>query len=196
MDITIRRATEADWPAIAMVDSRNFGFRYSEQDLADARLIVDVDRFLVAEDGGVIVGLTGDYQLDMTVPGGASLPAAGVTWVSVNTTHRRRGVLTAMFLEQHRALLDEGYAVALLAASESGIYGRFGYGPATEVRRLEIDRRSARLRSDEPESGPVRMVEADEARAVLPDLHERWCRVTPGAIARTRRVVGLLVARP
>ncbi len=128
-------------PRSPTVDSRNFGFRYSEQDLEDTRLILDVDRFFLALDGGGIVGLTGDYQLDMTVPGGGSIPAAGVTWVSVNTTHRRRGVLTALFLEQHRSYLDEGYAVAILGASESGIYGRFGYGAATEVRRLEIDRR-------------------------------------------------------
>ena len=73
MDITIRRATEADWPAFAHVDSRNFGFRYTEQDLADARLILDVERFFLALDGADVVGLTGDYQLDMTVPGG-SLP--------------------------------------------------------------------------------------------------------------------------
>jgi predicted N-acetyltransferase YhbS len=92
VDISIRRATEADWPALAHVDSRNFGFRYSAQDLEDTRLILDVDRFFLALDGDGIVGLTGDYQLDMTVPGG-SLPVAGVTWVSVNTTHRRRGLL-------------------------------------------------------------------------------------------------------
>ena len=183
MDITIRRATEADWPAFAHVDSRNFGFRYTEQDLADARLILDVERFFLALDGPDVVGLTGDYQLDMTVPGG-SLPAAGVTWVSVNTTHRRRGVLTAMFLEQHRAYLDEGYAVAILGASESGIYGRFGYGAATEIRRLEIDRRTAQVRRDVPESGPVRMIEDGEARALLPGLHDRWRRATPGAVGR------------
>ena len=85
----------------------------------------------------------------MTVPGG-SLPGAGVTWVSVNTTHRRRGVLTALLLEQHRSYLEEGYAVAILGASESGIYGRFGYGAATERRRLEIDRRPRRCAGTSP----------------------------------------------
>jgi predicted acetyltransferase len=185
VDLTIRRATEADWPTLAQVDSRNFGFRYSDQDLEDARLIVDVDRFFVATDGPDIVGLTGDYQLHLTVPGGTEVPAAGVTWVSVNTTHRRRGVLTALLLEQHRSYLEEGYTMAILGASESGIYGRFGYGAASEIRRLEIDRRAAQLRRDVPESGPVRMIEADEARALVPTLHDRWRRVTPGAVGRS-----------
>ena len=43
------------------------------------------------------VGLTSAYTLSMSVPGGpASRPMAGVTWVGVLPTHRRRGVLSAL----------------------------------------------------------------------------------------------------
>ena len=57
---------------------------------------------------------------------------AGITWVTVAPTHRRRGVLTAIMRRQ----LDETHAqerepVAALWAAESSIYGRFGYAPAS-----------------------------------------------------------------
>jgi predicted acetyltransferase len=185
VDVTIRRATEADWPELAFVDSRNFGFQYSEQDLEDNRLIVDVERFYVAVDDGRIVGLTGDYGLEMTVPGGTALAVPGLTWVSVSTTHRRRGLLTALFAQQHRGYLEQGYPLAILGASESGIYGRFGYGPATQLRRVELDRRLVRMRADLPVGEAVRMVDTDEARRLVPAIHDRWRRQTPGAIARS-----------
>jgi predicted acetyltransferase len=185
VDVTIRPAREEDWPALARHDARAFGVEYSEQDLADARLVVDLDRFLVADDGGRIVGVTGDFDLEMTVPGGGSVASPGVTWVSVATTHRRRGLLTALLAEQHRRFLVEEQPLSILTASESGIYGRYGYGPASELRRVEVDRRFASVRSDLPESGAVRLVDAGEALEVLPPLHDRWRRLTPGAIRRS-----------
>lgn len=185
MDITIRAATEDDWPAISRQDGRSFGVQYSEQDLVDSRLIVDVRRFFVADEDGDIVGVTGDFPFEMTVPGGGSIRAAGVTWVSVAATHRRRGILTELMVAQHRWFVDQGYPVAILTASESSIYGRYGYGPASTLRRLEVDRRFADLRADLPESGRVRLVDAAEARALLPDLHERWRRQTPGGLSRS-----------
>jgi predicted acetyltransferase len=184
MDATIRQATSADWPAMARFDSRNFGFDYTEQDLEDALLITDLDRYLIAEDDSGIVGITGDYAFDMTVPGGASISAPGVTWVSVATTHRRRGILTALMAEQHRAYVDDGHHASVLMASESSIYGRFGYGSAIPMRRVEVDRRFARLRPGLAEHGTVRMVSPTEARPLVPDLHERWRRRTPGGLTR------------
>jgi predicted acetyltransferase len=185
VDVTIRPAREEDWPALARQDGRTFGVEYSEQDLADARLIVDLDRFLVADDGGRIVGATGDFDLEMTVPGGGSVASPGVTWVSVATTHRRRGLLTALMTEQHRRFLAEERPLSILTASESAIYGRYGYGPATELRRVEVDRRFASIRPDLPEARVLRFLDAGEAAQVLPPLHERWRRATPGAIRRS-----------
>jgi predicted acetyltransferase len=185
VDVTIRSAREEDWPALARHDARAFGMDYTEQDLADARLVVDLDRFLVADDGGRIVGVTGDFDLEMTVPGGRSVASPGVTWVSVATTHRRRGLLTELMAKQHGRFLAEEQPLSILTASESGIYGRYGYGPASELRRVEVDRRFASVRADLPGSGAVRLVEADEAMDVLPPLYERWRRRTPGAIGRS-----------
>src|ERR1700756_4581670 len=58
------------------------------------------DRSLAAFDaalpaGSAIVGTTGAYSLRMAVPG-AVLPVAGVSYVSVMPSHRRRGVLRSL----------------------------------------------------------------------------------------------------
>lgn len=187
MDIETRWATDDDLPAIALADGRAFGEQYTAEDMEDRRIVLDLSRFLLAVDDGEIVGITGDFQLQMTMPGGACLPFPGVTWVSVAATHRRRGVLTRMMREQHQRFLDEGAALSALTASEGRIYGRFGYGPATLMRKTVVDRRAARLRADLPESGRVRFVAPEEARRILPGLHQRWCATTPGAVARDDR---------
>ena len=95
MDVSIRRATDADFLAITDLDGASFGFRATDEELADARTVLDLDRFLVATDADRIIGVTGDYPFAMTVPGG-QLDVPGVTWVSVDATYRRSGVLSAL----------------------------------------------------------------------------------------------------
>ncbi|MGH4020294.1 MAG: GNAT family N-acetyltransferase [Pseudonocardiaceae bacterium] len=186
MDLHIRTATADDLPAMALADGRAFGVHHSEQDLIDIQPVFDPARFLLACDGdGRIVGITGDFPFTMTVPGGAALDVPGLSWVSVAVTHRRRGVLGAMMDAQHHRFVDAGALVSVLIASESGIYGRFGYGPATTSREIEIDRRRATFRAGVPDPGGVRLVGSTEARAHAPAVHERWRRGTPGALSRS-----------
>jgi predicted acetyltransferase len=170
---------------MAEADGRAFGKHYSDDDLETVRRLFDPDRFLVAEDAGEIVGITGSYPFEVTLPGGAALPAAGVTWVSVAVTHRRRGILRALMTEQHRGFVAEGLSISLLTASEGAIYGRFGYGIATEHREVEIARRRAAMRRDVPNPGGVRQVTTAEMRRIAPELHRRWAQQTPGALSRT-----------
>ncbi|MFG2605779.1 GNAT family N-acetyltransferase [Streptomyces sp. NPDC048514] len=103
------------------------------------RSLTEFGRSLAVWDADTLVGTSGAFSFRMTVPGGAVLPTAGVTMVSVAATHRRRGVLTSMM----RRLLDEarakGEPLAALFASEPAIYGRFGYGTATFQLTAEID---------------------------------------------------------
>src|SRR5262249_5149016 len=66
---------------------------------------VRVTRFLepgrahAAWAGGNVVGGSGAFSLDLTVPGGR-VPTAGITVVGVLPTHRRRGVLRSLMREQ------------------------------------------------------------------------------------------------
>jgi predicted acetyltransferase len=185
--ITLRRATAADLPAVAEADGRAFGSHYTDDDLDDIRRWYDPDRNLLALDeerDGEIVGITASYPFEVTLPGGSRLHAAGVSWVSVAVTHRRRGILRALMAEQHRGFVTDGLALSLLTASEGGIYGRFGYGIATEPREVEIERRRAVFRRDVADPGGVRQVGTPEMRRVGPEIHRRWAALTPGALSR------------
>jgi predicted acetyltransferase len=182
MDITLRTAGTEDIAAMARVDGASFGYQYTDQELADVFEGVDLDKFFVACDGADIVGVAGDYPFTMTVPGG-SLPVPGVTWVSVSATHRRRGILRQMMEYQLRGYAERGDPLAILTASEGGIYRRFGYGAATFTRKTVVDLRRASLR-EAADAGGVQLVDAAQARTLLPELHERWRGQVPGAVSR------------
>ena len=77
------------------------------------------------------VSTCGDFARRLTVPGGAAVPTAAVTVVTVHPPYRRRGLLTRMMVHQLEQVAKRGEPLAALWASESLIYGRFGYGPAS-----------------------------------------------------------------
>jgi predicted acetyltransferase len=185
VDVEVRPGTSADHDEILLLDGAAFGEHYTEQDAEDA-FAVGPPEFVVATVADRIVGVTGHYRFSsMTVPGG-SLAVPGVTFVSVSPTHRRRGVLRALMDRQLRDFAAEGAPAAILTASEGGIYGRFGYGPATSVRRTVVHRRDAKLLRPAPDAGgEVRLLSAEQARPVLPELHRRWREQVPGALNRT-----------
>jgi predicted acetyltransferase len=125
----------------------------------------------------------------MALPGGATVPTAGVTWITVSPTHRRRGVLTAIMRRQ----LDEVRAagrepVAALWAAEGAIYGRFGYAPATRRGGWTGQTARLRLRPDvDCGTGTVQLVEAEAFLAAAAPLHDRLRRWVPGNMARDER---------
>jgi predicted acetyltransferase len=122
----------------------------------------------------------------MTVPGGRGVDVPGVTWVSVRSTHRRRGILRAMMERQLRDYAERGESMAILTASEGAIYGRYGYGPATSVRKTVVDRRLASL-ARPVDAGAVEIATKERAREHAPQVHKRWCAQVPGAISRSEK---------
>ena len=124
------------------------------------------------------------------VPGGADVPAAGVTAVGVLSHHRRQGHLTRLMETQLRAMADRGIAVGLLVAAEWPIYGRFGYGPAIDACGFDIDARTARFLA-EP-TGSIEVVMPDALRPELERVHELRRRRTPGVDHPRGRGVGCL----
>ena len=97
-------------------------------------------RFDAALPDGGAVGTTGVYSLRMAVPG-AVLPVAGVTAVSVLPTHRRRGVLRSLMRRQLADIAARGEEpIAALWASETPIYGRYGYGRASSHAYFRFER--------------------------------------------------------
>ncbi|MET9835037.1 GNAT family N-acetyltransferase [Streptomyces sp. NPDC006385] len=154
-----------------------------ERELWDS--LTELDRSLGAWDGDTCVGTAGAFSFRLTVPGGASVPAAGVTMVSVAATHRRRGVLTSMMRRQLDDVREWGWPLAVLTASEPEIYGRFGYGVGTFHVSAEIDTSRVRL-SVPPGTDDVRLRYAVPADVldVCEAVYARKVSGRPGMLAR------------
>ena len=136
--------------------------------------------FLDGELAGTALSMTSS----LTVPGGAELPAAAVTGAAVRADSTRRGLLTGMMRFQLDDAARRGEVVAMLHASEAGIYERFGYGVATRVRNVEIDRSRARMRRSVPRGGRVRLVSQEQAAQLMPALYRRCARDRAGWMNR------------
>jgi predicted acetyltransferase len=64
--------------------------------------------------------------------------------------------------------------IAALRPSEAGIYGRYGYGPATVGNLMRCDRRAMRFRPDTDfGQGTVRLQTADQARPLLENVYDQ-----------------------
>src|SRR4051794_35493050 len=135
--------------------------------------------------GELTVGGAGAFSFDLSVPGGASVPAAGITVVGVLPTHRRRGVLTAMMREQLRDCRERGDLAAYLWASEGTIYGRYGYGLASRMGSIVLARERTQFAVPFEPRGTVRLVDAEEAARSFPPLYERSFAERPGMSSRS-----------
>jgi predicted acetyltransferase len=160
-----------------------FGDRPDEDSYEREAKRMPANRVLLAFDGASPVGTAAAYPLELTVPGG-TLPAAGVTWVGVIPSHRRRGLMTQMMRRQLDDLHERGDPLAILWASESLIYGRFGYGMTAPMLTLDGERARFAFRDDPGPSGSGRLVEREEAARVFPPLFDERRRITPGMFAR------------
>ncbi|QWB24738.1 MULTISPECIES: GNAT family N-acetyltransferase [Streptomyces] len=144
-------------------------------------------RFLGAFDGGRCVATFRSFEQQLTVVGGASVPADAVTGVTVTATHRRRGLLSRMMARDLAAAKERGDVVATLIAAEYPIYGRYGFGPATWMSEWTVDVPRAGLDArwaGPADGGRIDLVDGDDVRKLGPELHERVRRTQPGAIDR------------
>ncbi|MFJ8799694.1 GNAT family N-acetyltransferase [Streptomyces sp. NPDC102487] len=186
MTTDVRVLRQADWDKWYENLIRAFGGvaeSSEERELWNA--LTEYDRSLGVWDGEECVGTAGAFSFRVTVPGGASVPAAGVTMVSVAATHRRRGVLTAMMRRQLDDLRAGNEPLAVLTASEPAIYGRFGYGIGTLQINAEIDTGRVRL-SVPPGTDDVRLRYAapGDVLDVCEAVYARRVPERPGMLAR------------
>lgn len=161
-----------------------FGEEMKDEDFERDRRVMPLDRVLAAWDGDAPVGVTASWPFELTVPG-AVLPAAGVTWVGVLPSHRRRGVLTELMRRQLEDVHARGEPLAILWASEAPIYGRFGYGVAAPETSIDAERGAFRLRDDTPGRGMVRLVTAEQAAELFPPLYDRHRGERTGLVSRS-----------
>ena len=163
---------------------RGFHGDFNEQHWDFDRRLFEVDRCFGFTAGDRWVATCGAFTRTMTTPGG-SVPIGAVTVVTVAPTHRRQGLLTVMMRHQLADVHHRKEPVALLWASESAIYGRFGYGSA--VPRLWVSGQTsstAFLPSVDLGDGWVEEVSKEEYGSVVPALHARLLPDRPGALDR------------
>ena len=184
MDLTVRPIEESEFDTFHAKMARGFGGDPDpKDDPSFFREIIEFDRTVAAFDGDEMVGTGGAFSFDLTVPGGV-LAMAGTTIISVQPTHRRRGVLRAMMKAHLEEVRRRGEPLAGLWASESSIYGRFGYGQATDLHQVKLDAGTIEFSGDAP-AGAVRLVEPDEARASMKTVYERIRPTRPGMLSRS-----------
>ncbi|GGX70243.1 GNAT family N-acetyltransferase [Streptomyces hiroshimensis] len=183
-ELRVLRDTEFDaW--YAAVELGFGGVPEAPEEAALWRELTGFDRSIGVWDGAEAVGTTGAFALRITVPGGACVPAAGVTMVTVRPTHRRRGVLRQMMRRQLDDVRAWGEPLAVLTASEPDIYGRFGYGIATHSLSVRIDTTRVRVSAPAGTDGVrLRLSKPDEARDACEAVYARRVAARPGMLAR------------
>ncbi|MDQ1427702.1 MAG: hypothetical protein QOK39_1178 [Acidimicrobiaceae bacterium] len=197
MELEVHRVgiAEADVASFARSVFGAFGHVPDDDDL---KLVADEhqpDFAIAVSDQGRIVATASAQPLELTLPawpgtgaGGAcpTMAVPGVTAVGVAPTHRRQGLLTKLMNHQLTDFRQRGYAASVLLASESVIYGRFGYGWAQSYQSVVIESDRDTFRPDAPVvTGRMRLLDPDEAGKVLPTVHERARRLCPGELNRS-----------
>ncbi|MBM3696782.1 MAG: GNAT family N-acetyltransferase, partial [Actinobacteria bacterium] len=182
---TVRPITAEEFGPWEQVIGAAFGFDPRPEDSEAWKQRAEFDRYLVALDGEEMVGTAGALTYSMTVPGGAQVTFGGVTAVATRPTHRRRGVLTALMRRLEEDARARGEAIAALWAAESTIYGRFGFGVASEGCELTLDGAHAALVPAPPPRGRLRQIGDAEAREVFPAAYLRLTAGIPGTVNRT-----------
>jgi predicted acetyltransferase len=184
MDIDIRPITPEQGDQFSDVLATAFGETLSEEERADHDRWFEYDRSIAAFDGDRMVGTGGAYSMDLTLPGLTTIPIGGLTAISVLPTHRRRGILRSMIAYHFEEVERRGELVSALGASESVIYGRFGYGMATTFADYEIDPRRGQFLRPVAGRGRLRLLGPEETAKIVPPLYDRYRRGQPGELSR------------
>ncbi len=136
----LRRVTDDEWVDYCRFWSGLFHEDPQDDEARSWRASLPPERCLTATDDVGYIASSGALPYGLTVPGGATLGCAAVTIVTVRADHRRRGLLRMMMRRLHDDARANGEPVAALYASESPIYGRFGYGAAVPMQQVRIRR--------------------------------------------------------
>ncbi|MFV1969934.1 MAG: GNAT family N-acetyltransferase, partial [Acidimicrobiia bacterium] len=182
--ITYRPVTEEEYPTFVRALIEGFSDDIPDDDFVELiKTTLPPERTIAALEGDEIVGTFGGYDLHLTVPGG-SVPMEGTTVVTVFPTHRRMGLMNEMMRLHLENAVTNGYPVAGLWASESGIYGRYGYGAASYADTVTMQARDTAFR-DGTDIDRVRRISVEDAHVVLPPVFDRVLAETPGMFARS-----------
>lgn len=194
-EYTLRSGTAADNEAVSEILGDAFHETWDDEGREVERSTFEPERMALVEAGDRLVATSGSFTRDLTVPGGI-VPSAHVTIVSVEATHRRRGLLNRMMARLFEDALRLGEPVAHLWASEGRIYQRYGYGLAASRLVVEADREvQLRVPPVDPD-GQLRSVPLADAGPELRKVYEQVRAERPGMSSRDDRWWGKTLADP
>ncbi|MDD7964332.1 GNAT family N-acetyltransferase [Actinomycetospora lemnae] len=122
------------------------------------------------------------WDAQMSVPGG-ELAVDAISSIGVRSTHRRRGLLRAVLVDDLAEAVRTGTPVAALTSTQGSLYERFGFGLATWTRSISLDTRAARFRVPEP-TGRLRTLDVATLPSAAAPVQDRARRRHPGSMAR------------
>ena len=185
--ITYRAVDQEEFPDFLRAEISAYSNTGTDNEEALERFgpVFEPDRSIAAYDGDQMVGTLASFPIPMTIPGGR-LNSAVLSFVSARPTHRRRGILTEMMRQHLDQIREIGEPVVTLHASESSIYGRFGYGIASYSEAFTIERTHAQFRAEETLPGELIVVDLDSARELFPSVYEMAARARPGTYSRNQ----------
>lgn len=110
------------------------------------------------------------------------LPARLISDVTTSPAHRRRGLLRRLMEDCLADAAADLIPVALLTASEATIYGRWGFGVATQRRGIEVDTRAGFALRGFSDPGRVELIDPREAWPTLLGVFEAFHRSQFGSV--------------
>ena len=178
----LRNVTPDEFERWMRVESRAHGNRFNH-DPEELRPHFDLSRTIAVVDEGQIVGGAHSHLLEMSVPGGVAT-VAGVSNVEVQPTHTRRGIMTSMMRHQIDGIHERDEPLAALFATESAIYGRFGYGVGSVHESWTIDKRHTTYNRRPDSPGTIAFVDPADIGKELPDVFRRGTEGRPAVFQR------------
>jgi predicted acetyltransferase len=195
----IRPIAAEEFAALAEVPGEAFLETSRPEAVELERQLIEMDRTIAAFDGDAMVGSASAYSVTLTVPG-ASAAAAGITMVAVLPAYRRRGILSSMMNHLLAEADRRGEPLAILFASESGIYGRFGFGLASSHLGFRIGRGEGTLAIGglAADLDKVRLKPATpvKVQSELAAVYDQVVAGRPGMLARDARWWQYLLSDP
>lgn len=192
MTIELRSVTDSNFTEWRKAVRHGFGQHVHPDDIARLRNDrAELDRLIAAVDTSSerIVGTGGADSYSLTLPGGATVPMAGVAYMTTSVTHRRQGAFSRMMSKIHDEARERGDVVSGLWASQSHLYSRFDYGLAVNSYDWEIDPSFGAfshfpIDPGEESDAHVYFVDDDEAAAMLPGIYAQMHEQTIGSVNR------------
>lgn len=180
--LELRQVTAAEFEEWVRVEARAYGNRLN----ADPEMLrpnFELDRSIAVLDGTQIVGGAHSHRQKVSIPGGESA-IAGVANIAVQPTHRRQGIMTRMMHHQLKDVYERGEPLAGLFASESAIYGRFGYGVGSLREEWGIERAYSGYARRQDYPGSFAFLDPADIGRLLPDVFRRSTVGRPGVFQK------------